>query len=130
MLNKYGLKAIQPRSFVPKTTDSSHPYPISPNLLLDRPQPYGINQILVGHITYIPVIAGNWAYLSVWLDLYSRKIVGWHLADQMREELIINAFKKVLPHRQISSSTIIHSDRGGQYAGKLFGGILKKKVTI
>ncbi len=129
-LNKYGLKAIQPRSFVPKTTQSRHPYPISPNLLLGRPQPDGINQVLVGDITYIPLIAGNWAYLSVWLDLYSRKVVGWHLADHMREELIINAFKKVLPHRQISSSTIIHSDRGGQYAGKLFRAILEKKSAL
>ncbi len=45
ILSKYGLKAIQPRSFVPKTTDSGHPYPISPNLLLDRGLPQQPNEI-------------------------------------------------------------------------------------
>lgn len=125
--NKYGLKAIQPRSFVPKTTQSRHPYPISPNLLLNRPKPLGINQVLVGDISYIPLMAGNWAYLSVWLDLYSRKVVGWHLAEHMREKLIIDA---ALPHREISSATIIHSDWGGQYAGKLFLGILEKQNAL
>lgn len=48
----------------------------------------------------------------------------------MREELIIDAFKKALPHREISPATIIHSDRGGQYAGKLFRGILEKQNAL
>jgi hypothetical protein len=53
VMKKNGLKAIQPCSFVPRTTDSRHPYPISPNLLLDRPFPVGPNQVWVGDITYI-----------------------------------------------------------------------------
>jgi len=126
VLQKYGLKAIQPRSFVPRTTDSRHPYPISPNLLLDRPFPSGINLVIVGDITYIPLARGTWAYLSVWLDLFSRKVIGWSLADHMREELIVSSFKKVLNNRTLSSATIVHSDRGGQYAGKLFRNLLDK----
>lgn len=126
VLKKHVLKAIQPRSFVPRTTDSRHPYPISPNLLMDKPFPVGINLVIVGDITYIPLIAGTWAYLSVWLDLYSRKVIGWSLADHMREELIVNSFKKVLNNRPLSDQTIIHSDRGGQYAGKLFRNLLDK----
>ena len=126
VLHKYSLKAIQPRSFVPRTTDSRHPYPISPNLLLGGPFPDGINQVVVGDITYIPLIAGNWAYLSVWLDLYSRKVIGWFLASHMREELIVNAFKKALNNRKLSASTIVHSDRGGQYAGTIFRKLLDK----
>jgi putative transposase len=130
VLRKHGLKAIQPRSFVPRTTDSRHPYAISPNLLLDSPFPEQINLVVVGDITYIPLIAGSWAYLSVWLDLYSRKVIGWALADHMREELIVNSFKKVLNNRALSPSTIIHSDRGGQYAGKMFRNLLdKNKLT-
>jgi putative transposase len=126
VLQKHGLKAIQPRSFVPRTTDSRHPYPISPNLLLDSPFPEGINLVIVGDITYIPLAGGNWAYLSVWLDLFSRKVIGWSLADHMREELIVNSFKKVLNNRTLSSTTIVHSDRGGQYAGKQFRNLLDK----
>lgn len=126
VLRKYGLKAIQPRSFVPRTTDSRHPYPISPNLLLDSPPPKDINQVAVGDITYIPLIAGNWAYLSVWMDLYSRKVIGWCLAGHMREELVVDSFKKVMNSRKLSATTIVHSDRGGQYAGKVFRKLLDK----
>lgn len=130
VLHKYGLKAIQPRSFVPRTTDSRHPYPISPNLLQDSPFPARINLVIVGDITYIPLAAGGWAYLSVWLDLYSRKVIGWALADHMREELIVDSFKKALNNRNFSSDTIIHSDRVGQYAGKAFRTLLDKSKVL
>jgi len=70
------LKAIQPRSFVPRTTDSRHPYPISPNLLLEQPFPTAPNQVWVGDITYIAMIHGSFMYLAVWMDLFSRKIIG------------------------------------------------------
>ena len=130
VLRKYGLKAIQPRSFVPRTTDSRHPYPISPNLLLDRVPPKDINQVAVGDITYIPLIAGNWAYLSVWMDLYSRKVIGWCLAGHMREELVVDSFKKAMNSRKLSATTIVHSDRGGQYAGKVFRKLLDKPKVM
>jgi len=130
VLHKYGLKAIQPRSFVPRTTDSRHPYPISPNLLLDRPLPDGINQVAVGDITYIPLLTGNWAYLSVWMDLYSRKVIGWSLAGHMREELVVDSFKKAMNSRKLCAATIVHSDRGGQYAGNLFRKLLDKPKAM
>ena len=120
VLHKHGLKAIQPRSFVPKTTDSRHPYRISPNLLLAQPMPGQPNKIWVGDITYIPLAGGNWCYLAVWMDLFSRKIIGWHLDDNMQEGLITAAFKKALYVRKISKELIAHSDRGGQYAGTVF----------
>jgi transposase InsO family protein len=120
VLNKYGLKAIQPRSFVPKTTDSRHPYTISPNLLLDRKMPQKPNEVWVGDITYIPVAGGQWVYLAVWMDLFSRKIIGWHIDDNMQEGLILAAFRKALVKRKIEGGLIVHSDRGGQYAGKIF----------
>lgn len=125
-LRRYGLKAIQPRSYVPRTTDSRHPYPISPNLLAELPLPVQPEQVLVGDITYIPLWGGNWAYLSVWMDLYSRKVVGWSLAEHMREELVISSFEKVLNNCSLSARTIIHSDRGGQYASKKFRRLLEK----
>ena len=127
ILKEEGLKAIQPRSFVPRTTDSRHNYPISPNLLLERPLPDRPNEIWVGDITYIPLSAGRWAYLSVWLDLYSRKIVGWQLEDHMQEELVIASLEKALYSRSPPAGLIVHSDRGGQYGGKAFRRLLGKK---
>ena len=122
-----GLKAIQPRSFVPKTTQSRHPYQISPNLLLERPAPGKPCEIWVGDITYIPLAQGRWAYLSVWMDLYSRKITGWHLDQHMREELVIDSFEKALCRNTVPQGMIIHSDRGGQYAGRAFRKRLVKR---
>lgn len=124
VLRQYGLKAIQPRSFVPKTTESRHPYPISPNLLLERSLPKVTNEVWVGDITYIPLAGGLWGYLAVWMDLFSRKIIGWQLKDHMKEELVVEAFKKARNARHISKGLIVHSDRGGQYAGNHFRGII------
>jgi putative transposase len=125
ILREHGLKAIQPRSFVPRTTDSRHPYPISPNLLqepgcneLNR-----INQAWAGDITYIP-LQNKWGFLAVWMDLYSRKVVGWALTEHMREELVMMALKRALASRHINEGLIVHSDRGGQYAGNKFRKLL------
>jgi len=129
-LRQYGLKAIQPRSFVPKTTNSRHTYQISPNLLLDRPKPGKPNEIWVGDITFIPLSGGNWCYLSVFMDLFSRRIVGWQLDDNMKETLVTATLNKAIGSRKIDKDLIIHSDRGGQYGGKMFRAIIKKRKML
>ena len=126
LLGGNGLKAIQPRSFVPKTTDSRHTYRISPNLLKERPAPVAVNEAWVGDITYIPMADGSFRYLSVWMDLFSRKIVGWDLQDHMRESLVIASLRKATGCRKIKPGLLIHSDRGGQYAGTRFRQILDR----
>lgn len=124
ILKQHGLKAIQPKSFVPRTTDSRHPYPISPNLLKGRALPVRINEVWVGDITYIPLKGGGWGFLAIWMDLFSRKVTGWQLLGHMKEELIVQAFKKSWTNRSATKGLIIHSDRGGQYAGNIFRGLL------
>lgn len=125
VMQKHGLKAIQPRSFVPRTTNSRHPYSISPNLVLERTPPVKPNEVWVGDITYIPLAGGRWAYLSVWMDLYSRRIRGWKLDTHMREELVVAALKKAINATHLQPGLILHSDRGGQYAGGAFRKLLK-----
>ena len=127
-LRANALNAIQPRSFVPKTTNSRHPYMISPNHLRDKDFPEVINQVWVGDITYIPMVEGKFRYLSVWMDLCSRKIVGWDLQDHMRESLVTTSLNKALRARKISTGLLIHSDRGGQYAGAKFRQILEGRT--
>ena len=121
IMGKWGLKAIQPRSFIPRTTDSRHPYRISPNLLLDQPMPVYMNKVWVGDITYIPLRDSCWAYLAVWMDLCSRRIIGWSLMQQMREELVIEALKKALHTRSPQAGLILHSDRGGSMQARASG---------
>ena len=130
VLEKHGLQAIQPRSFVPRTTQSRHPYPISPNLLLEHSLPSKPDQVWVGDITYIPLVGGGFLYLAVWMDLYSRRIVGWHLEAHMQEDLIVEAFKKALATRVVPKGMIVHSDQGGQYAGTVFRKLLDKRGVL
>jgi transposase InsO family protein len=124
LLSSNGLKAIQPRSFVPKTTNSRHRYKISPNLLKERTAPDGVNEVWVGDISYIPLTNGSFLYLAVWMDLFSRKVVGWDLQGHMRESLVIASLQKAIGSRNIKPGLLIHTDRGGQYAGAAFRKIL------
>lgn len=125
MMREHGLQAIQPRRYVPRTTDSRHGQRMSPNLLLereikvDRPR-----QVIVGDITYLPLQNGRWAYLATWMDLFSRKIVGWQIADSMTAELVIKALKKAILRENLPSGLIVHSDRGGQYVDAEFRRLL------
>jgi putative transposase len=130
ILKEKGLKAIQPKSFVPRTTDSRHPYPISPNLLKGKVFPLKINQVWVGDITFIPLKGGGWCYLSVWMDLFSRKVAGWQLLSHMKETLVIESFKKAWLNRTAAKGLIIHSDRGGQYAGNIFRKLLNTHLVL
>ena len=112
-----GLRALQPKNFVPKTSDGRADKP-SPNLLTDQPLPAAPNRVWAGDITFIPTSAG-WLYLAVVIDLWSRRIVGWCLADHLRSDLVLAALNQALQTRP-THETIFHSDRGSQYGSTLF----------
>jgi putative transposase len=126
-LKEQGLKAIQPRSFVPKTTQTNPNLCRSPNLLLDREPVSQINQVWVGDITYIPLINNEWCYLATWMDLYSRRIVGWDLRSSMPAQLVIHSLQKALNWRRPHPGLIVHSDGGGQYMDADFRALLGKR---
>jgi putative transposase len=110
-----GLKAIQPRSFVPKTTQTNPLLLRSENLLLDLPPLSQVDRVYVGDITYITMADGSFTYLATWMDLYSRYIVAWALKKNMEASLVFEALKKACAKRQPPKGIIIHSDGGGQY---------------
>ena len=118
IMRREGLKAIQPRKFIPRTTDSKHGKRICDNLLLDQPKPDRPNAVWVSDITYMPLKGGKWAYLCTWMDLYSRQIVGWQVADNMQESLVREPLERALLKRRVKPGMVIHSDRGGQYLSK------------
>lgn len=126
LMKQRGLVAIQPKSFRPKTTHSRHTLGYSPNLLLDAPPPSDINQVWVADITYIPLLRRKFAFLALLMDLFSRRIVGWHVDDQMTEPLVLTALRHATATRQPPPRLIHHSDRGGQYAAGQYRAILAR----
>ncbi|WP_229632989.1 IS3 family transposase [Pseudarcicella hirudinis] len=125
IMRKQGLRAIQPRTFVPRTTNSRHGKRVSPNLLEAHPQVTKPNSVWVSDITYMPVKGGKWAYLCVWLDLFSRRIVSWRLAENMQEILVREPLERALLKRRVSPGMIIRSDRGGQYLSEKMKKLIK-----
>ncbi len=96
----------------------------SPNLVKDAAL-NGINQIWVSDITYVATKIG-WLYLCIIIDLYSRKVVGWSMQNNMKASLVIAAFEMAQKARKPGKGAIFHSDKGGQYKSKKFRRRLKK----
>jgi len=115
LLKTQGLRAIQPKSYTPRTTNSRHALGYNDNLLADAATPTAINKVWVGDITYIPIRSGMFGYCSVLLDLYSRRIVGWSYRARMTEELVIESLSMAIKTRRPGSGLIHHSDRASQY---------------
>lgn len=97
-----------------KTTDSSHGYRIYPNLIQEL-EVKGRNQVWVADITYIRILTG-FLYLAVVLDLFSRKVIGWAISEQIDAQLTLTALRMALQERGSVEDCIHHSDRGVQYA--------------
>lgn len=126
IMKMQGLRAIQPKSFKPKTTESRHRLGYSPNLLLENFVLTGLNQLWVADITYIPLRGRRFAYLSMLMDRHSRRLIGWQLDETMTEELVIHSLRRAIDRRQPPPQLIHHSDRGGQYAGRRFRALLRR----
>ena len=104
-----------PRPRRVRTTDSRHGLPIAPNLLDRNFIATAANQIWLADITYIETDQG-WLYLAAVMDLYSRRIVGWAMADHLRADLPLAALRMAISAQRPSAGLIHHSDRGVQYA--------------
>jgi putative transposase len=101
------------------TTDSRHSEPVADNIL-DRGFKVGEpNRVWVSDITYVWTDEG-WLYLAIFLDLFSRMVVGWAMSERMTSELIIDAFRMGQGRRGGRVSPMVHSDRGSQYASASF----------
>ena len=130
LLKQQGLSAIQPKSYQPRTTESRHGLGYNANLLADRKAPERINEVWVVDITYIPLetrtSSGRFGYLSLVMDLYSRRIVGRAYGATMDEDLVLESLRRALRERQPSAGLIHHSDRGGQYASRKYRDVLRR----
>jgi putative transposase len=118
------IRAKTARKFK-NTTDSNHSLPVADNVLDRQFDPTGPNQKWVGDITYIPTREG-WLYLAAIEDLYSRKVVGWSMADHMESRLVVDALEMAVARRLPDEGLLAHTDRGSQYASDHYQRLLKK----
>lgn len=101
------------------TTDSLHDKPVAPDLVqrnFTAPTP---NTVWVSDITYLWTEEG-WLYLAVFIDLYSRMVVGWATGVRLQASLVTLAFARAVARRRPKAGLIVHSDQGVQYASEAF----------
>jgi putative transposase len=114
------------KRFIPRTTDPHHPHPIAPNRLGRDFAASAPDQKWACDLTYIWTDEG-WLYLSVVIDLFSRKVVGWSMTDHLRAEGVAEALQMAIRRRGPSGGgggLLHHSDRGVQYACDLYRQLL------
>ena len=129
LMRKHTIKARTRRKFK-VTTNSKHKYPVAPNLLRQRFQTDAPNRVWVSDMTYIRTLQG-WRYLTMVMDLYSRKIVGWSMSERMEAAgTTIPAFKMAAKGCQPRPGLLFHSDQGVQYACDPFVALLNRSKAI
>lgn len=126
LMRKIGLFGCARRKFRPCTTKPDPSQPVSPRIFQGSTEamPQAANQVWVGDMTYIPTQEG-WLYLTTVMDIFNRKVVGYHMSDHMRAETVWEALKRAVKTEAASltrgsPSLIFHSDRGGQYASGMY----------
>jgi transposase InsO family protein len=127
-MKQAGLRSIVRRKFRP-TTDSKHSHPVAENLVQREFTASAPNKTWVSDITYIATERG-WLYLTVFVDLFSRMVVGWDLSSSLSAEMVLKALYRAIRNRRPDASLIIHSDRGVQYACKDFRQVLEKHLFV
>ena len=118
------LRAKAARKFK-ATTNSKHDLPVAANLLNQDFTATAPNRKWVGDITYLWTDEG-WLYLAVVIDLYSRLVVGWAIAERMTADLACHALTMALWRRKMPTDVIVHSDRGSQYCSTAYQSLIEK----
>ncbi len=124
LMKQESLKAKAGRKFR-ATTDSSHTKPLAPDLVKRDFEASSLNQVYVGDITYLWTPEG-WVYLAVFLDLCSRRVVGWATGIRITASLVTLALARAVARRKPKEGFIVHTDQGSQYASEVFRRALRE----
>jgi transposase InsO family protein len=122
VMREQGLRGRVRRRFV-RTTDSHHRFPIATNHVNQAFTVAAPNTVWAGDITYMATREG-WLYLAVLLDLYSRRVIGYAMSDQLTRPLVLTALRAALARRPGHAGLTHHSDRGSQYASHEYRAVL------
>jgi transposase InsO family protein len=126
LMRQAKIRAKNRRRFIPRTTDSKHEKPVAENKLNRDFSAGSMNRKWLADITYIPTDEG-WLYLAAVLDAFSRRIVGWSMAEHLETDLAADALKMALLQRAVRGRGLLHhSDRGVQYASEEYQQLLSE----
>jgi transposase InsO family protein len=124
LMHDHAIRAKTARKFR-NTTDSNHALPVADNRLDRQFEAQAPNDRWVTDITYITTREG-WLYLAAVEDLYSRRVVGWSMADHLESRLVVDALEMAVARRLPQAGLMAHSDRGSQYASDHYQRLLGK----
>jgi putative transposase len=129
LMRQARIRSVRARRFVPRTTDARHDYAVAGNVLdrdfvADKP-----NQKWLCDITYLPTNEG-YLYLASVLDVCTRRVVGWQIANHLRAELCLDALEMALESRRPGHDLLHHSDRGVQYACDAYQRVLAEQRIV
>ena len=133
-MGQAGIAGVAKKQYRVKTTDSNHELPIADRVFqVEEPDtwPTRPNEVWVGDLTYLPTDEG-WLYLTVQMDVFTRKIVGFAMTDHMRAEAMLEALQPAMLTQKPKPGQrlVSHSDRGCQYAADSYRAKLKElKIT-
>jgi transposase InsO family protein len=124
IMRAQAIRARTKKKFVPSTTDSRHDQPVARNVL-DRQFAADLpDRTWAADITYIPTDEG-WLYLAGVIDLCTRRIVGWSMAEHVQVDLVADALRMAIARRNPAAGLLHHSDRGVQYAAEDYQHLLQ-----
>lgn len=130
LMRRAELRARTRKPFRPCSKGSGGAAGVVENLLQQEFAPPAPNRCWAGDITYIRTSAG-WRYLAVWIDLFSRRIVGWKLDHRMDTALVIEALNRALGHRQVEpEKLLLHTDQGSQYRATDYRDLLREQKIV
>jgi putative transposase len=130
LMQRAQLRARTRKPFRPCSKASRGAAGVAENLLQQDVQPPAPNRCWAGDITYIRTTAG-WRYLAVWIDLFSRRVVGWTLDQRMDAALVIEALNRALGHRQVEpAQLLLPTDQGSQYRATDYRDLLKEQKIV
>jgi putative transposase len=124
LMKEHQIRAKRARKFK-ATTNSKHAHPVAENLLNREFQQAAPDRAWAGDITYVWTAEG-WLYLAVFIDLYSRIVVGWSMSSRMTSELVEAALSMGVARRGGKAPLLVHTDRGSQYASASFRELVEK----
>lgn len=129
LMRQVGIVGVSRRGSRQRTTVADPMLPPAPDLVRRRFEASQPNELWLADITYIPTYEG-WLFLAVVMDVFSRRIVGWSMRDDLKAELVVDALGMAVTRRRPGPGVVHHSDRGSQYASLSFGATLRDSGLV